>query len=53
MHPDDFKKVTDLHAQALKQGSAIESGEVEYRVKHKDGHYIWIATTTSNHYDEN
>ena len=52
MHPDDLKRVTNLFAQALKQGSAIESGEVEYRVKHKDGHYIWIATTTSNHYDE-
>ena len=52
MHPDDLKRVTVLFAQALKQGSAIESGEVEYRVKHKDGHYIWIATTTSNHYDE-
>ena len=52
MHPDDLKRVTNLFAQALKQGSAIESGEVEYRVKHKDGHYIWIATTTSNYYDE-
>ena len=52
MHPDDLKRVTVLFAQALKQGSAIESGEVEYRVKHKDGHYIWIATTTSNYYDE-
>jgi PAS domain S-box-containing protein len=52
MHPDDLKRVTTLFAKALKQGTAIESGEVEYRVKHKDGHYIWIATTTSNHYDE-
>ena len=52
MHPDDFKRVTALFAQALKQGSALEMGEVEYRVKHKDGHYIWISTTTSNHYDE-
>jgi len=52
MHPDDFKRVTELFAQALKKGKALEMGEVEYRVKHKDGHYIWISTTTSNHYDE-
>jgi len=52
MHPDDLKRVTALYAQALKQGTAVETGEIEYRVKHEDGHYIWIATTTSNHYDE-
>jgi diguanylate cyclase (GGDEF)-like protein/PAS domain S-box-containing protein len=41
-HPDDFQ----LHVNAFNLLKASGAGRgVEYRVRHRDGHYIWTLTT--------
>lgn len=51
VHPDDIEKVaSDIQANI--------DGETEYyenvhRLKHKDGHWVWILDRGKTHYDEN
>ena len=40
MHPDDFAGVQESLQKTLAEHAPIHS--VEYRVRHKDGHYIWV-----------
>ena len=40
IHPDDQEKVAKLHDD-LKNGEQL-GFEAEYRMRHKDGHYIWV-----------
>lgn len=40
IHPDDFDHVQQAHQKSVAQRSPTHS--VEYRVRHKDGHYIWV-----------
>ncbi len=40
VHPDDFQKSTDLINKHI-QGE-IDQYECECRMKHKDGHWIWV-----------
>ncbi len=40
IHPDDFERVRQAHQQSLAQHAPTHS--VEYRVRHKDGHYLWV-----------
>jgi PAS domain S-box-containing protein len=40
MHPDDFEGVQQSFQKHLAEHAPIHS--VEYRVRHKDGHYIWV-----------
>ncbi|MFX1324719.1 MAG: PAS domain-containing protein [Promethearchaeota archaeon] len=43
IHPDDRQKIINLYkASVEKKQTLIE--EIEQRWKHKDGHYIWVAT---------
>jgi len=39
-HPDDLKRVSNAIKQGLLEGIVQE----EFRIKHKDGHYIWVET---------
>jgi PAS domain S-box-containing protein len=39
LHPDDLSRVTEAVQTALKTKS---SGNMEYRYKHADGHYVWL-----------
>jgi PAS domain S-box-containing protein len=47
VHPDDLEKAASIHATPLpgKTLTAI------FRVRHGDGHYIWLETTTRGIYD--
>src|SRR5271166_4225473 len=47
LHPDDAARVFDELAPMIKQGG----GAVEYRFRHKDGHYVWIQDTFKVIYD--
>ena len=43
VHPDDFARVMDLYGQAA-PGKMISA---TYRLRHRDGHYVWFETTMS------
>jgi diguanylate cyclase (GGDEF)-like protein/PAS domain S-box-containing protein len=43
IHPDDIKKVASLYKKAIT--GKIRTAKIEYRVRHADGHYIWLEAT--------
>jgi PAS domain S-box-containing protein len=40
IHPDDVNKVKDAYKRLFSDDAPLE---IEYRIKRKDGHWIWIA----------
>jgi len=49
IHPDDLKQ----GMKALRNGFKYGEGVAELRLKHKDGHYIWIETKEKTYIDSN
>lgn len=49
IHPDDLKQ----GMKALRNGFKYGEGIAELRLKHKDGHYIWIETKGKTFIDSN
>ncbi|MFI3200388.1 MAG: PAS domain-containing protein [Eubacteriales bacterium] len=41
IHPMELKRINNL--KRLYTEREVESYEIEFRVKHKEGHYIWLA----------
>src|SRR6478736_8217487 len=41
LHPEDAKRVFEEMGPLIEQGG----GTIEYRFRHRDGHYIWIQDT--------
>jgi len=41
IHPDDVPEVTRVLADSVANAAGTEY-QYEYRIKHKDGHYLWI-----------
>ncbi|MBO0347945.1 PAS domain S-box protein [Phormidium pseudopriestleyi FRX01] len=41
IHPDDIPKVENSHRAVLE---ALMPFQIVYRIRHKDGHYIWFET---------
>lgn len=41
VHPDDIEMIINKYAEGLAAEKRIE---VEYRVRHADGHYVWLDT---------
>src|SRR5215468_368363 len=48
LHPDDTGRVFSELERLIGQGG----GSLEYRFRHRDGHYIWIQDTLSVTHDE-
>lgn len=52
IHPDDAAQVTAKNAEALARVQKAKPGDAwkdpvvsfEYRMRHKDGHYVWLLT---------
>ncbi|MEK6476461.1 PAS domain S-box protein [Catalinimonas sp. 4WD22] len=44
LHPEDFQKVAYNFQEKIKQVSDEEVVETEYRVQHKDGHWVWLSS---------
>ncbi|MEI6044611.1 MAG: PAS domain S-box protein, partial [Chloroflexota bacterium] len=44
IHPDDLVAILEASATILKQDARYSFA---YRVRHKDGHYLWIETTSN------
>lgn len=40
LHPDDMARVKE--ADAIHQSGAVSTFENEFRMRHKDGHWVWI-----------
>ncbi|OPX90150.1 PAS domain S-box protein [Pelotomaculum sp. PtaB.Bin117] len=49
VHPDDLDRVIATYETSIKTSS---SGKAEYRLRHADGHYIWLETTGNLLLDE-
>lgn len=49
IHPDDVAAMDKFIAETLDLG--VNPDGIEYRVRHKDGHWIWHATTGSAYTD--
>jgi len=48
VHPDDVARLKQIAASLITRGSA----ETEYRVRHKDGHWIWRSSRSTLIRDE-
>ncbi len=48
-HPDDYNRMSKLELPP-KQGETLTTS---YRLKHGDGHYVWLEVITRGRYDEN
>ena len=48
LHPDDARRVFDEMQPLIDQGG----GTIEYRFRHRDGHYVWIQDSFSVICDE-
>lgn len=42
-HPDDLAKVM-AHLQKIRDLDDTDFAELEYRVRHKDGHFVWLLS---------
>ncbi len=50
-HPEDVTAINQAHQQQL-QASVPTTNSISYRMRCKDGHYIWFETTTRTVHDE-
>lgn len=50
LHPDDITTCTSLFTQVIEQPGVPITGRFRYR--HKDGHYLWVEATGTNHLAE-
>jgi len=48
LHPEDAPRVFEAMVPLIEQGG----GSVEYRFRHRDGHYVWIQDTFKVIHDE-
>ncbi len=53
IHPNDLKDLIKFFSEAIRQKQVLEKCEVEFRTLHKDGHYIWLSSSSKNYYDKN
>ncbi len=44
IHPDDIKRV---YAEDIRTNETGEPFRIEYRMRHKDGHYVWVKEDSS------
>ena len=49
IHPDDREMVVTAHKAHLKDGTSFDC---EFRIRHSDGHYIWLRDTAETQRDE-
>ncbi len=46
IHPDDVPAASELMARQLSDPSGRVPFDMEYRMKHKDGHYVWVRASS-------
>ncbi len=50
IHPEDMPRVKEAMAKVIKE--QLSSFMLQYRVKHYDGHYIWVEILANVEYDK-
>ena len=53
IHKDDFKPLFTILQKALQEKTLVTEKELEFRVLHQSGHYIWLGCSSIPHFDEN
>jgi len=53
IHPDDFKDLMRFYTEIMKKKDILMKGEMEFRVLHDEGYYIWLSCLSNNYYNEN
>ncbi|MGS0763738.1 PAS domain S-box protein [Syntrophomonas curvata] len=41
LHPEDYQRCISFIVHLLREGG---NGEIEYRARHKEGHYVWLES---------
>ncbi len=51
-HPEDVPQIAKIHQKQL-ETAVPQPYSISYRMRHKEGSYLWFETTTRTVYDEN
>lgn len=46
IHPDDVSKASEAMAKQMADPSGATVFDMEYRIKHKDGHWVWVRASS-------
>lgn len=49
IHPEDMPRVRGLR---IRSEAGLDTSSIDYRMRHRDGRYLWIATTGQTIFDE-
>ena len=52
IHPNDLILLKKEFFKAVKEKRALFTDNIEFRVRHKDGNYIWVEGSNKDYYDE-
>lgn len=53
LHPDDRASLITLYQESFRNRyAAAPNQEIEFRILHQNGSYIWVSSITKNYYDE-
>lgn len=44
LHPEDFDMANEVFADYLNPNHPLDRYDIEYRLQHKQGHYIWVRS---------
>ena len=53
IHPDDVRSITLLQQSIISDSNNQINNLISYRFKHKDGHYLWLETSSKAIKDKN
>ncbi len=53
IHPEDREVLLEFYKKSIKEKKIIGPSEIEQRWRHKDGHYIWVATISNSYNNDN
>ncbi|TFG22763.1 MAG: PAS domain-containing sensor histidine kinase [Promethearchaeota archaeon] len=53
IHPDDLDYLKDIVFTSIRNKNVSIKDDIEVRVRHNEGYYIWLSSSSKNYYDEN
>ena len=52
IHKDEIKALLETFQKSADKKAVLTPSEVDFRALHRDGHYVWLSSSTKEHYDE-